>query len=180
MDLTLDQQVEATIMSLREQLMTYFKDINEPHMVRSNVILMEENRPSLQYQYQRLQAQRRQPCKVFIGDKVILRVSKQPDTALFYPNAFNTKRLNVVHDALTDFFKKYLPAVVVGEQNLTRVKRMTDKNLFKARLRDDEGTEYIPIDYARYIMSEDYATQTQDALQAHVAVAMDDLRRSMD
>lgn len=112
-----DEQIalEATVMALREEIMSFFKGscitrVAQTEAIRTVELSEYQSRPRYAYQRQRLATQK--PTMLFLGDAPILTVSKQPDTIVFHTTVLGrSPQFRAVHAELEEFVERYLRGI---------------------------------------------------------------------
>lgn len=114
-----DVSVEATIMSIREQLMIYFKGSCVQHMTSNtniHVYLVEismRGRPN----YNRVQILNNCLSRLFIGTVPLMTLGKMPETVTLHTDILRrSPQFRAIQTEVEKFLGTYLPGVIVEHQ----------------------------------------------------------------
>lgn len=114
---SIDEDVNLTVMALREKLMEYFKGGCVESVVYCDkiaVLNLENYQPRGDYQYQRRALIAKKPRLVMLSKVPLFSMAKVPDTVTFHEQVLNRSvELQQVYAGLGEFMQKYLPGVQV-------------------------------------------------------------------
>jgi hypothetical protein len=112
---SVEEDIKATAMALRETIMEYFKGSCVERLVTSNnirVTSIENGRAEFQYQRRHIEEQNRK--LVSLSGVPLFSMHKMPDTLTFYEDTFKrSPQLRAVNAELSVFMDKYLIGVEI-------------------------------------------------------------------
>lgn len=112
--------IETTAMIIRERLMIYFKGSCVERLLSSGNVSLKEVNPGFrgEFQYVRQKAKKQDKRIVFVGSAPILTIQHVPDKVIFNQKVLRrSPELREVELLLFRFFREYLPAVEIEENN---------------------------------------------------------------
>lgn len=117
--------IEASVMAIREVVMEYFKGTCAERVTAGgrvstyNLRINMRGRPN----YERVSLQNRDITLLVMGGAPILVLERCPDTVYFHTGVFDrSKELRKVRTLLKDFFKQYMPGIVLKASRNLEVK----------------------------------------------------------
>lgn len=122
--MSITDQVQDFTMSLREQLMEYYKgscgtQFHSPALHDLSFVNQPLNVSGRRaFQYERRDHELHRPVKVHFRNSPLMKLTQHPDEVVFYMQVFQrSPQLTEVHRQLKQFFEQYLSGVTLKENN---------------------------------------------------------------
>ena len=108
------QEIDATVMLIRELLMEYFKGTCIERMTTVNNVYVESVRQGGQYNYQRREARNRDVRQLYISGIPILEMQHNDDTITLFTKVLRrSPEFKAVEQGILKFLNTYLLGVKV-------------------------------------------------------------------
>lgn len=109
-----DIALQTTLMTIREELMVYFKGSCVERLTQNQNIQVRPLRQDGNYYYERRQADNKNTHRLALAGIPILTIQMSPDMVVFHTGVFQrSKQFRALEKQLRKFFYDFLPSVTV-------------------------------------------------------------------
>lgn len=110
------KKIEATVIAIRESLMSYFKDGCVESLVENSNISIIDTETRVKYRWERREHTIVSPCTLVIGNLSIANLTRKPGSLTFLKDRITrSPQLTEVYKQLQTFMGHYLPGVEVTD-----------------------------------------------------------------
>lgn len=111
---SVEEDIQSTIMAIREVLMTYYKGSCVENLVNSHNVSLHSVADSGGYYYQRLDRDIKQPSVLVLADVTIARLGKSPDKIILYSSVLKrSKEFRMIQENMITFLQRFLKNVEI-------------------------------------------------------------------